>query len=102
MLFSFALFPSSLLLLWSFSYWSIAASTEFYRLFRTVQHIQRWSNNACVFSFVGFFFLLGGGEGGWKNSKLLGIFILSELLVYVGIRKFGIILVDDLVYFIYS
>ena len=48
------------------------------------------------------FFLLGGGEGGWKNSKLLGIFILSELLVYVGIRKFGIILVDDLVYFIYS
>ena len=58
---------------------------------------------------MGFFFFFGGagGETGGRLEEFkitwnITLLSVSELLMYMGIRKSGIILVDDLVYFINS
>ena len=54
------------------------------------------------FLWVFFFFLGGGGETGGRLKEFkitwnITLLLVSELLMYMGIRKSGIILVDDLV-----
>ena len=51
------------------------------------------------------FFFVGGWGGRLEEFKItwnITLLSVSELLMYMGIRKSGIILVDDLVYFINS